>query len=94
MVGARRSSWRVISTIKHNPEDSKKKQQLAKKFLEEFREEVKKELSEICGDVLSLLDKYLLPKAKDAESKVFYLKMMGDYYRDSVQDVTEEMVTD
>jgi len=28
-----------------------------------------------------LLDKYLVAKASSAESKVFYLKMQGDYYR-------------
>lgn len=28
-----------------------------------------------------LLDKFLIPKASNAESKVFYLKMKGDYYR-------------
>lgn len=28
-----------------------------------------------------LLDKYLIPKAGNPESKVFYLKMKGDYYR-------------
>ena len=28
-----------------------------------------------------LLDKHLIPKASNAESKVFYLKMKGDYYR-------------
>ena len=32
-------------------------------------------------DVLDLLDKYLIPKASNAKSKVFYLKMKGDYYR-------------
>jgi 14-3-3 protein beta/theta/zeta len=30
---------------------------------------------------LDLLDKYLIPKAGNPESKVFYLKMKGDYYR-------------
>jgi 14-3-3 protein beta/theta/zeta len=29
----------------------------------------------------ALLDQYLIPKASNAESKVFYLKMKGDYYR-------------
>ena len=29
----------------------------------------------------TLLDKFLIPKASNAESKVFYLKMKGDYYR-------------
>jgi len=28
-----------------------------------------------------LLDKHLIAKASNAESKVFYLKMKGDYYR-------------
>lgn len=31
--------------------------------------------------VKALLDKYLIPKASSPESKVFYLKMKGDYYR-------------
>jgi len=77
VVGARRSSWRVISSIEQKTEGSEKKQQLAK----EYREKVEKELREICNDVLSLLDKFLIAKASNAESKVFYLKMKGDYYR-------------
>merc|ERR1711876_151257 len=39
------------------------------------------ELRDICNDVLALLDQYLIAKASNAESKVFYLKMKGDYYR-------------
>jgi len=77
VVGARRSSWRVISSIEQKTEGSERKQQMAK----EYREKVEKELREICHDVLGLLDKHLVPKASNAESKVFYLKMKGDYYR-------------
>ncbi|TSL40943.1 14-3-3 protein beta/alpha-A [Bagarius yarrelli] len=77
VVGARRSSWRVVSSIEQKTEGSEKKQQMAK----EYREKIEKELKEICNDVLVLLDKYLIPKATPAESKVFYLKMKGDYYR-------------
>merc|ERR1712219_50848 len=58
-------------------EGSEKKQQLAK----EYREKVENELRDICNDVLGLLDKFLIPKASNAESKVFYLKMKGDYFR-------------
>jgi len=47
----------------------------------EYREKVEKELKDICQDVLNLLDKFLIPKAGNPESKVFYLKMKGDYYR-------------
>lgn len=77
VVGARRSSWRVISSIEQKTEGSERKQAMAK----EYREKVEKELCDICYDVLGLLDKYLIARASNAESKVFYLKMKGDYYR-------------
>ncbi|KAM4633663.1 14-3-3 protein zeta/delta-like [Polymixia lowei] len=77
VVGARRSSWRVVSSIEQKTEGSDKKQAMAK----EYREKIEKELKEICNDVLSLLDKFLIPNASPAESKVFYLKMKGDYFR-------------
>ncbi len=48
VVGARRSSWRVISSIEQKTEGAEKKQQMAK----EYREKVEKELKEICEDVL------------------------------------------
>ncbi|XP_072251025.1 14-3-3 protein zeta/delta-like [Leuresthes tenuis] len=77
VVGARRSSWRVVSSIEQKAEGSERKQGMAK----EYREKIEKELKDICNDVLGLLDKYLIPKATLAESKVFYFKMQGDYYR-------------
>jgi len=77
VVGARRSSWRVISSIEQKTEGNERKQTMAR----EYREKVEKELDEICQDVLGLLNNHLVPKASNAESKVFYLKMKGDYYR-------------
>merc|ERR1712139_414382 len=35
----------------------------------------------ICDTILGLLDGALIPAAKDAEAKVFYHKMKGDYFR-------------
>ncbi|KAM9351189.1 14-3-3 protein beta/alpha-1-like [Symphorus nematophorus] len=77
VVGARRSSWRVISSIEQKTEGNDKKQQMAR----EYREKIEFELQEICHDVLGLLDNFLITNASSAESKVFYLKMKGDYYR-------------
>lgn len=77
VIGARRSAWRVISSIEMKTEGQERKQSMAK----EYRETIEKELREISKDVLGLLDKHLVPKASNAESKVFYLKMKGDYYR-------------
>lgn len=36
------------------------------------------------------MDKYLIPKASNPESKVFYLKMKGDYYRYLAEVATGE----
>lgn len=77
VVGARRSSWRVISSIEQKSEGNEKKQGLAK----EYRQKVEKELKDICNEVLNLLDKHLIAKSTNPESKVFYLKMKGDYHR-------------
>lgn len=39
------------------------------------------ELGEICNGILNLLDNILILNATNGESKVFYLKMKGDYHR-------------
>ena len=46
-----------------------------------FKFQVEKELRDICGDILSVLDKHLIPCSESGESKVFYYKMKGDYHR-------------
>jgi 14-3-3 protein beta/theta/zeta len=48
VVGARRSSWRVISSIEQKTEGSERKQTMAR----EYREKIEKELKDICQDVL------------------------------------------
>jgi len=80
VVGARRSSWRVISSIESKSEPDSDQAKLCS----EFRLKVEKELEEICQAVLQLLDNFLIPKSKEvnnSESSVFYLKMKGDYFR-------------
>lgn len=47
-VGARRSSWRVISSIEQKTERNDKKQKMA----HEYRSKIEAELQEICQDVL------------------------------------------
>lgn len=48
VVGARRSAWRVITSIEQKTDGSDKKLQMVK----EYREKVESELKEICNDVL------------------------------------------
>lgn len=78
VVGARRASWRVISNIEQKMKSSDNhKQSIAK----DYRNKIEQELEDTCQDVLTLLDKHLVPSASNAEGQVFYLKMKGDYYR-------------
>jgi 14-3-3 protein epsilon len=79
VIGARRASWRIISSIEQK-EESKGNDEHVKR-IKKYREVVEKELSDICSSILSLLDDHLIPTASSGESKVFYLKMKGDYHR-------------
>lgn len=76
VVGARRSSWRVICMIEQKAETENRK-----KCSKEFRKKVEKELDGTCKEVLGLLDDYLLKNVTGDEENVFYLKMKGDYWR-------------
>lgn len=81
VVGARRSSWRVISSIEQKTMADGNEKKLEK--VKAYREKIEKELETVCNDVLALLDRFLIKNCNDFqyESKVFYLKMKGDYYR-------------
>jgi len=78
-VGSRRAAWRIISSVEQK-EKSKGNEGNAD-FAKEYRTTVEAELNDICGKILALLDKNLIPKASSGESKVFYQKMKADYYR-------------
>ena len=78
-VGSRRAAWRMISSVE-SKETSKGNTELAAAAAQ-YRAKVEKELHEICNNILSLLEKNLIPSSKAGESKVFYCKMKGDYFR-------------
>ncbi|KAA0185142.1 14-3-3 protein epsilon [Fasciolopsis buskii] len=78
VIGARRSSWRMLSSIEQKDGDENSAKQQALKLLQEH---IEKELEEICNSILSLLDEHLIPSSVTAECKVFFYKMKGDYYR-------------
>jgi len=48
VVGARRSSWRVISSIEQKIEGNERRQAMAR----EYREKIEQELSTVCKEVL------------------------------------------
>lgn len=79
VVGARRASWRILSSIEQKEESRGNEQNV--KRIKEYRQKVETELSNICADIMSVIDEHLIPASSAGESTVFYYKMKGDYYR-------------
>ncbi|XAR49470.1 hypothetical protein NMG60_11032689 [Bertholletia excelsa] len=79
VIGARRASWRIISSIEQKEESRGNTDHVT--AIKDYRGKIESELSSICDGILKLLDTKLIPSASAADSKVFYLKMKGDYHR-------------
>lgn len=79
VIGARRASWRIISSIEQKEETRNADEKLGQ--IKTYRIQVEDELKKICSDILKLLDDYLIPQAVSGESNVFFYKMKGDYHR-------------
>lgn len=73
VVGTRRASWRIISSIEQKEEAKGSEKHVD--IIREYRQKIEKELEQVCQDVLDVLDESLIPKAETGESKVFYHKM-------------------
>ncbi|CAN0877315.1 14-3-3-like protein GF14 omega [Linum grandiflorum] len=79
VIGARRASWRIISSIEQKEESRGNEDHV--NTIRDYRSKIETELSGICDGILKLLDTRLIPSAASGDSKVFYLKMKGDYHR-------------
>ncbi|KAH6689113.1 14-3-3 family protein [Plectosphaerella plurivora] len=79
VVGTRRASWRIISSIEQKEESKGSDKHVS--TIREYRTKIELELEQVCQDVLDVLDESLIPNAQTGESKVFYHKMKGDYHR-------------
>ena len=81
VIGARRASWRIISSIETKEESKYTKESDVVRLIQKYKSNVEKELSDICDRILKLLRDHLEETSSAGESKVFYKKMKGDYYR-------------
>lgn len=88
VIGARRASWRIVSSIEQKEESKGESKQCVK--VKDYRAKIEKELKEISDDILKVLDDHLIPSSGSGESKVFYYKMKGDYHRYLAEFATGE----
>ncbi|KNA93768.1 tyrosine 3-monooxygenase/tryptophan 5-monooxygenase activation protein [Fusarium oxysporum f. sp. lycopersici 4287] len=73
VVGTRRASWRIISSIEQKEESKGSDKHVS--TIKDYRNKIETELEKVCQDVLDVLDDFLIPNAATGESKVFYHKM-------------------
>ena len=75
VIGSRRASWRVISSIEQKSDSDR----LA--VIQGYKRKIETELEDICTDILEIIKNELIPNSVSDEGKVFYYKMKADYYR-------------
>jgi 14-3-3 protein epsilon len=75
VIGSRRASWRVISSIEQKADPEKVG------LIQTYKRKIETELEDICTDILEIIQNELIPNSEGEEGKVFYYKMKGDYHR-------------
>ena len=85
VIGSRRASWRVVSSIEGKGDSEKKQNQIV-----DYRKVIETELEDICEEILIIIKDFLIPNSNNEESKVFYYKMKGDYHRYLAEFQTSE----
>jgi len=88
VIGARRAAWRIISSIEQKEKTKNNEQNVVK--IKSYAAKIEKELNDICADVMDVLDNHLINHATAEESKVFYHKMKGDYFRYKAEFTAED----
>ncbi|KAG2380837.1 14-3-3-like protein [Vigna angularis] len=85
VIRARRASWRIISSIEQKEESRDNEDHVT--VIRDYRSKIESELSNICDGILKLLNSRLILSASSDDSKVFYLKMKGDYHSSNIGKV-------
>jgi 14-3-3 protein epsilon len=88
IIGARRAAWRIIASIEQKEKTKGNEHHVQK--IKSYASKIDKELNDIVSDVMKVINDHLIPHATTEESKVFYYKMKGDYYRYKAEFTSDE----
>ena len=78
IISDKRTSWRFLNNLEKREE---RKNTFQISYIKGIKENIEKELNQICDEINKIIDKYLLPNSPDLENKIFYLKLKADFYR-------------
>ncbi|KAL8506413.1 hypothetical protein ACS0TY_017335 [Phlomoides rotata] len=78
-ITRRRDSWGILSKLEQKEES--KGNEVNVGLIKEYKRKVETEITDICTDMLSIIDEHLIPSASTPNSTVYYYTMRGDYYR-------------
>ncbi|XP_021364787.1 14-3-3-like protein isoform X3 [Mizuhopecten yessoensis] len=91
VIGTKRASWRIITGIEQKEVEKKSETGKQLGYIVEYRKKIEQELKQTCNKVLQVLKNILeRQELTSGESKVFYYKMKGDYFRYQAEITTEE----
>lgn len=76
LIGGKRTAIRTISAIEQNP-----KYQKFGGALSDYKKKIETELQNDCQNIINMIKNDAMKSLTEAESKAFFLKMVGDYYR-------------
>ena len=75
-IGSKRTAIRTISAIEQNPKYSKFNEALTS-----YKKQIEGELYNQCISIVKTVENNCLKSATTDETKAFFYKMIGDYYR-------------
>ena len=87
LISSCRAAWRTVGAIEQNDKYKEYSDDCA-----EYKKKIEKELENKCKQIISIVKDKSMKKATEAESKTFYLKMIGDYYRYIAETANESLL--
>ena len=88
LIGGKRTAIRTIGAIEQNP-----KYQKFGPALGQYKQKIELELQRDCQNIIDMIRNDGMKSQNEAESKAFFLKMIGDYYRYMAESAQGDVLT-
>jgi 14-3-3 protein epsilon len=73
LIGPKRASWRILSSIEQKEEANHDNHKVL--MIREYKEQIERELEEVCNRVICIVDTHILPHNQSSEAQCFFFKL-------------------